>query len=380
MSQNQHFLILDGRCVTVREFSRSIAKSAAVDMILPKITVLGDLYPFNPIRKRMSWENVCLYDVKLKRGWWRRGPWSEKDKLVRLIKTSISHRQSTIIVYTAPHYADVAQEIAGIRQLYYVTDNFRAQAGQGNDGHVAHLESQLAHAVDLVCPNSPRTAEFFRNNARIKESKILLLNNAVREENVPDAPLQKPDKGPVDVASIPRPWALIMGNLASNVDWEFVKNVIESTPWLNWVAVGPAVDKCATRKHEKIREMFLHDHTRFFHVGPRPAEALWRYARACDVAVIPYRRAEPTRSGSSTRSYEHFAASRPIVATNGVDELNERSCLVHICDTSQAMITVLNSLKSAKFVDGVEMARWLFAKENTWVERAKSMTDRLASL
>ena len=43
-------------------------------------------------------------------------------------------------------------------------------------------------------------------------------------------------------------------------------------------------------------------------------DRLAAYARAFDVAVLPYRRVEPTYSGSSTRFYEHLAAGPEVEA------------------------------------------------------------------
>ena len=52
-------------------------------------------------------------------------------------------------------------------------------------------------------------------------------------------------------------------------------------------------------------------------VGRKPYGELASYARAFDVAILPYRLCEPTYSGSSTRFYEHLAACRPMIASKG---------------------------------------------------------------
>jgi len=124
----------------------------------------------------------------------------------------------------------------------------------------------------------------------------------------------------------------------------------------------------------------INSNKNFIAIGWRPPESLFKYARACDVAVLPYRGSEPTKSGSSTRSYEHFAASRPMVASNGVDELNERSQIVKICDSSAKMIEALLDLRNNNFTDGFEEARWKFASQNTLSVRVEMIFSRLQEL
>jgi hypothetical protein len=103
----------------------------------------------------------------------------------------------------------------------------------------------------------------------------------------------------------------------------------------------------------------------------KPYGELQKYARCVDVAVLPYRKKEPTYSGSSTRFYEHLAAGRPMVATRGFAELLEKVPLVTLVDTPGQMSVALSELMAKGFQDGYELARWEASRKGTWEERAR---------
>lgn len=112
-------------------------------------------------------------------------------------------------------------------------------------------------------------------------------------------------------------------------------------------------------------------------VGSKPYGELQRYARCFDVAVLPYRKKEPTYSGSSTRFYEHLTACRPMVATRGFAELMEKVPLVTLVNTGAEMALALKELGAKGFRDGLETARWEASRSGTWEERARTLRRAL---
>ena len=116
---------------------------------------------------------------------------------------------------------------------------------------------------------------------------------------------------------------------------------------------------------------------RVLFTGAKPYGALAGYARGFDVAVLPYRKSEPTYSGSSTRFYEHLAACRPIIATRGFAELLEKEPLLRLSSDAEEMIAHLEALRTADFQDGYEALRWRTSLGATWQTRASSMMEAL---
>ena len=99
----------------------------------------------------------------------------------------------------------------------------------------------------------------------------------------------------------------------------------------------------------QAREQLLHAGGRVRFTGSKPYRALQAYARSLDVAVLPYRRREPTYSGSSTRFYEHLAACRPMLATRGSEELLQKEPLLKLFNNSQELVSELKQLAAQGF-------------------------------
>ena len=114
-------------------------------------------------------------------------------------------------------------------------------------------------------------------------------------------------------------------------------------------------------------------------LGRQPYGALAAFARCFDVAVLPYRRCEPTYSGSSTRFYEHLAACRPILATRGLEELLRKTDTLTLVDTAEEAEAALTVLRTQGFDDGLLTYRWQQSRQQTWQARAQTMQYALAA-
>ncbi len=366
-------IVFDVRSIWVTELARALATEIPTTGLRPSIDNLGLLH--RAARPLNSEGALNVFACRLQRGWWRSALFSERRKLVAFVRSRAAMNPTTCVIFTSPHYASVAGAFRACTTAYYVTDNFRACFPE--EPAIAALEAKLAACVSHVFPNSERIRRFFVDEAKVEDDRLTVIPNGVRSENVPRVPLDAPSEPPAEMPPIPRPWALVMGNLAANTDWPLLEAVVGETWWLHWVFVGPTEMRCASDAHERIRRRLMETGGRVHFLGWQPPARLNGFARACDVAVLPYMKREPTYSGSSTRSYEHFAAGRPILASEGFAELLQRQPLVKVCRSAEEMIFVLQSLKQSSFRDGYETERWRLAKESTWNHRAARMLDVL---
>ncbi|CAN5559965.1 hypothetical protein BH10ACI4_BH10ACI4_17920 [soil metagenome] len=294
------------------------------------------------------------------------------DRITGLLMAQSDKPRSTVLICTSPFWAPVAERWPG-PVIYYATDLTVAYASL-KASQVKELDARLCRVANLVCPNSKRIAQYLQAEVGCKPELIRLVPNATRATNVrkaSDGPLNLPE----DVADIKRPVAGIIGNLANNIDWLLLLDAIEQTPSYTWLLVGPSTMRMASAEHREARRKTLR-HPRVRNIGVRPYEALRDYARAFDVAVLPYRRVEPTRSGSSTRFYEHLAACRPMLATRGVEELLTKVPLVRLFNTSSELAEELLKLSEEK-TDHLEEVRRLASIGETWDARAHCMIDSL---
>ena len=294
--------------------------------------------------------------------------------LARLLHQTADPRNSRLICST-PFHAGIAERWPG-PVVYWLTDLIAEYPSQSRP-HVERLDRRMCSVATLVCPNSPRLRDYLIQHAGCDPAKIEILSNATRAANVlPRLPIG-PGPRPAPAENIARPIAGIIGNLAGNMDWLLLREVITQTPWLSWLFVGPTTMSIPDREQRRARDYVMAHHNAHF-VGRQPYGALASYARAFDVAVLPYKRCEPTYSGSSTRFYEHLTACRPMLATRGLEELNHKTPLLTLIDTPGQMITALETLRARQFEDGLTDLRWRASLSATWQTRAHTLRTALA--
>jgi glycosyltransferase involved in cell wall biosynthesis len=371
--------VLDVRAIWIKEFASAMAAQAPTLGWCPRISAFGMF--------RSEEEEIILDDPQLRvryfplqRGFARfpiTQVANEGERITqRLLRQSENATESPLIC-CSPHYAPVAERWLG-PVIYYVTDRFVAY--RDDPDFIKSLDQRICKAADLVCPNSQRIADYLVEEAFCPMNKIVVLANATREANLLTEPATTLKEAPQDVADLPRPIAGVIGNLSSNTDWELLKKTIQHTPWLSWVFVGPTDMAVVDRKQNLARRSLMQHGGRVRFVGAKPYGALREYARAFDVAVLPYRKSEPTYSGSSTRFYEHLAACRPVIATRGFEELLHNEPLLRLVNTAEEMTAALEQLRRTAFCDGYEELRWKASQTETWEQRALGMRNALSEV
>ncbi|MCU1292068.1 MAG: hypothetical protein JWP08_918 [Bryobacterales bacterium] len=279
------------------------------------------------------------------------------------------------LICTTPFYAPVAEKWKG-PVVYYQTD-LTYGYGHVDPAAVLALDRRLCRVAAAVCPNSRRVGDYMVQLAGCDPGKITVVPNATRQANILSEAPQRPGPLPEDLADLPRPIVGVIGNLAGNLNWSLLLAVIDRTPQLSWAFVGPTDMDIEERSEHARRGRLVDRGGRVRFVGRKPYKALQEYARSFDAAVLPYRRKEPTYSGSSTRFYEHLAACRPMIATRGFEELLRKEPLVTLVDTADELIAKLEGLTRVQFDDGLTHARWAASQLGTWHNRASAVIEGL---
>lgn len=379
--------VLDVRAVWIKEFAAALSR---------QVSVLGWLPNFSHAGRLQNRETEFAHDdpplavrsFPLQRGFAKFPFDALLDESTRIVRRLSNRAGTGPLVCTSPHYAAVAEKWRG-PVIYYVTDFFPAYRNEPD--YIARLDRVMCRAATYVCANSQRIADYLQGGPGCPAEKILVLPNATRGSNILAAPPAGTGALPDDIADLPRPVAGVIGNLAANTDWKLLREVIDQTPWLSWAFIGPTEMAIEDREESEARREVMK-----WYGGPRPASArdacvprvrftggktysqLIDYARAFDVAVLPYRKIEPTFSGSATRFYEHLAACRPMVSTRGLAELLHKEPLLRLIDTANDMIASLETLRDLSFHDGIEELRWQTSREETWDNRAGRMIAALS--
>ncbi len=369
--------VLDVRAVWIKEFASALSKQAATIGWLPEFSS-ASLIHNGEEESQCDDPPLTIRSFPLQRGF-ARFPLTilaqEKKRITRRLSERAGNPAISPLICTAPHYAGVGEEWPG-PVIYYVTDFFPAY--RNNHEFIRALDRRMCEAATLVCPNSQRIADYLNREAACPGEKIVIVPNATRAANVlPQAPTDVSEL-PADIAGLSRPIAGVIGNLAENTDWVLLRETIEYTPWLSWAFVGPTQMDVHDRAQNEARNAVMRQQDRIRFVGEQPYGVLRDYARSFDVAVMPYRKREPTYSGSSTRFYEHLAAGRPMIATRGCEELLHKEPLLTLIDTSAELVASLEKLRADNSSDSQEELRWRVSRDQTWEKRATQMMAALA--
>lgn len=369
--------ILDVGSIWMREFASAMARTHPVVAWWPEMRSFGALEGWERI-EQISEPTLEVHRYPLQRGYARtpiRQVLPYQVALLKRMRARCRDEKRTALICSTPFYAPVAEQWRG-PVVYYVTD-LTAGYATVDAAQVKALDRRMCRVAAAVCPNSRRLAAYLQDEAGCAAEKITVVPNATRESNIAPRPLLEPGPLPPQVGQLSRPIAGVIGNLSGNMDWRLLASAFEGTPWLTWLFVGPTAP-IADKEQESARSRVQHS-TRAHFTGAKPYGDLQGFARAFDVAVLPYLKTEPTYSGSSTRFYEHVAACRPMLATRGFAELLEKPPLLELGDTSDEMIRGLERLRGVCFHDGLETARWEASRSGTWEERVRMLTGALAA-
>ena len=366
--------ILDVGSIWMKEFASALSGMERIVAWAPKIETWGTFQNWER-RDTLGSPKLQVVEFPLQRGY-ARAPlrWMApyQAKMVKRLKGRCETPENSPLVCSTPFYAPVAEMWPG-PVIYYVTDLTVAYEGL-DPAQVKVLDERMCRVARVICPNSRRIADYLVQEASCDPGKITVVPNATRESNVLGVPQLSPGPLPDDVMDLHRPIVGVLGDLSGNMDWPLTVEVMRATPELSWLFVGPT-DRSIKDEEQAAAREWAKAHARF--VGMKPYGELQRYARCVDGAVLPYRKKEPTYSGSSTRFYEHLAAGRPMVATRGFAELLEKPPLVVLVDTAEEMVAALLELRAEGFRDGQETARWEASKLGTWEQRARTMRNAL---
>lgn len=376
MLEFKHWHVLDARAVWVKEFAGALSQEVDLHNWIPEISWTGY---FKNTGKTSNHPNptLTLHHFAMQRGfakWPIRLFMNEGKRIAARLREKTTDESKTVLLCISPQYATVAEEWKG-PVIYWMTDLYYAYGD--NPDFINAFDRRICQRADLVCPISERCKQYLLKQAHCPEEKVLISETATRACNILPSPQLQPGKLPADIADMPRPIIGVIGNLAGNMEWHFIQEAISRLPGYSWVFVGPTDMPVPIAEHRLIRNELQTKRGRIRFVGLKPYHQLAEYAQCFDLALLPYRKVEPTYSGSSTRFYEHLAACRPMYATDGFAMLLTKEPLVHMVYHVDSFVQQVIDLSKNGFVDGVEFERWKASHLETWEARASAMRKEI---
>jgi glycosyltransferase involved in cell wall biosynthesis len=204
----------------------------------------------------------------------------------------------TVSWFAVPHPAFLANAFDETAVVYYCIDDYAALPDVDARA-VAEMDAHLTSRADQV----------FVASSRMLEAKQLLqpatmlaphgvdvaLFQTASDPQLPMAPAAQRLKGPV---------VGFYGLIEEWIDLDLIADLAERRPHWTFLMIGRlAVDP--GRLRHRLNVVF---------VGPQPYRSLPTWAKAFDVAIIPYRQTRQVLNSAPLKLREYLATGKPIVA------------------------------------------------------------------
>lgn len=173
-----------------------------------------------------------------------------------------------------------------------------------------------------------------------------------------------------EIAAIPKPIIGYFGNIERRIDFDMMKVVAAQNPDKNFVFVGP---------QGKIYIPNWFFNTPNIHLtGRMPYEAMPAILKGFDVALLPFKKDEVSRTIFPLKLFEYLGAGKPVVSTDFNDDLRDfTKDTVAYCSTAAQFSDAIN--QALQQDEAMIPKRLAVAADNTWAKRGDEFSEILSN-
>lgn len=253
--------------------------------------------------------------------------------------------------FVVPHPGFMAHRLGESLCVYYCIDDYAAHPGVDGE-QVARADRELTLRADQLFVAPP---------ALLDEKKAINPTATFAPHGV-DVDLFQQALDPAtpvpEVArELSRPVVGYFGSIAAWIDIEMIAWLARARPQWSFLMVGQSfVDVSELRV---LPNVLL--------AGPQPYDSLPGWAKAFDVAIIPYRLNQQVLNANPLKLREYLATGRPIVTVSN-PEIERFSRWVHVVDGRHAFLAAIEAALRPE-PDGSALARVDVVRKMTWDSR-----------
>ena len=247
--------------------------------------------------------------------------------------------QKLISWFVVPHPGVLAKRLGEDFTVYYCIDDYAAFPGI-NQQAIRQLDERLTRKADIVFAVSPKLVESKRRlNGNVHYSPHGVDVEMFRMAGDPAQPVAP------ETLAFPRPIIGYFGNVRNWMDFQLLAFLARSRPQWTYLFVG----------YQEMAEMGeLPSCPNAIFVGAKPYETLPSWAKAFDVAIIPFRTdLAVVQNANFLKLREYLATGKPIVSIL-TEETAQFADVVYLARTKE---DYLAALERALAEDGPERIR-----------------------
>jgi glycosyltransferase involved in cell wall biosynthesis len=235
--------------------------------------------------------------------------------------------QNPITWTFVPASAEIAGSLGERAVIYHCVDEFSEFTG-ANRTAILSLEQRLMDKSDCVIVSSGPLFETKRG----RNPNTFLVTHGVDWPHFRKA-CEPQTAIPVDIQSLPKPVIGFFGLIADWVDLGLIRFLAASRPQWTFVLIGNAVTDL--KPVEGISNIRL--------LGQKPYALLPAYAKAFDVAVLPFVINELTLAANPLKLREYLAAGLPVVSS-AIPEAERLKDKLHIAREATEWLEIIQRI------------------------------------
>lgn len=255
-----------------------------------------------------------------------------------------------ILLATLPNACDYVGCFEESLVIYYCVDDFTLWPGMNQPEMVRTMEADLLSKADMVVAVSDSLCA----SRRTAKGPTRLLTHGVDVEHFKKT--SQKQSIPEELHGLGHPCIGFYGLIDTHFDVDLMQGLIAANPEWQFICIG--VKRIALTDLERMPN---------FHWIPAvPYAHLPALASCFDVAIIPYRVNEHTKTANPLKLREYIATGKPVVST-AMPEVFRFENHIRIADGLEAFTA---AIKASLADTSPPETRWAALKGETWADKA----------